>query len=123
LLKRGYATGLEGEDPIGDGGGVFALVGGYNNCPVALAEFGEELHHLADGFYVHVGKGLVEQEEFRGGEQDAGERGALAHALRVLAKGAGEIGIEADLAEGFGGSEAVAAGIELGEVAEVFLGG
>jgi hypothetical protein len=62
LLKRCYAAGLEGEYPIGDGGGVLALVGGYNNCPVALAEFGEELDHLADGFYVHVGEGLVQEE-------------------------------------------------------------
>jgi hypothetical protein len=123
LLKRGYATGLEGEDPIGDGGGVFALVGGYDDGAVALAEFGKEMDHLADGFYVHVGEGLVEQEEFGCGEQDAGERGALAHALRVLAEGAGEVWIEADLAEGFGGSEAVAPGVEFGEVAEVFLGG
>ncbi len=54
-----------------------------------LAEAGEQLDHLAGGFDVHVGEGLVEQEELGDGQQDAGQRGALAHALRVLAERCG----------------------------------
>ena len=114
---------MEGEHPVGDGGGVLALVGGDDDGAVALAEAGEQLDHLAGGFDVHVGEGLVEQKKLGDGEQDAGERGALAHALRVLAEGAVEIGVEADLAQGFGGRKAGAAGIEAGEVAEILLGG
>ena len=78
-------------------------MGGEDDGAVALAEAGEQLDHLAGGFDVHVGERLVEQEQLGNGEQDAGQRGALAHALRVLAEGAGEIGIEADLAQSFGG--------------------
>ena len=103
--KRGDAAGFEGEDVVGDGGGELALVGGDDDGAVLVAEAGEQLDHLADGLDVHVGEGLVEQEQFGLGEQDAGERGALAHALGVLAEGAVEVGIEADLAEGFGGVE------------------
>ena len=74
-----------------------------------------------DAFDIHVGEGLVEQEQLGDGKQHAGERGALAHALRVLAEEAVEIGVEADLAKRFGGREAGAAGIEAAEVAEILL--
>ena len=43
--------------------------------------------------------------------------------MRVLAEGAGESGVEADLAQRFAGGEAGAAGVEAGEVAQVFLRG
>ena len=68
-------------------------------------------------------KGSSSKEQLGNGEKNAGERGALAHALRVLAEEAIEIGIEADLAERFSGREAGAAGIKTAEVAEIFLSG
>ena len=74
-------------------------------------------------FDIHVGEGLVEEEQLGDGKQGAGERGALAHALGVLAESAGEFGVEAYLAEHLGGGKAGAAGVEAGEVAQVFLGG
>ncbi len=64
------------------------------------AEVGEQLDHVLGAGDVEVGEGLVEQEEVGVGQEDAGERGALAHALGVLADGAGEGGVEADGAEG-----------------------
>jgi hypothetical protein len=97
---------VEGDDEVGDGGGVLALMRGEDDGAVGLAEASEERDHLADAFDIHVGKGLVEKEQLGHGEEHAGERGALAHALRVLAEEAIEIGIEADLAKSFGGGEA-----------------
>src|ERR1700677_2925041 len=93
------AAGFQGEDLVGDGGGEVALVGGDEDGAVGGAEAGEELDQLLDAFYIHVGEGLVEEEEFGLGEQDAGEGSALAHALGVLAEGAGQGWVEADLAE------------------------
>ena len=98
-------------------------MGGEDDGAIGLAEAGEERDHLARAFDIHVGERLVEQEQLGDGEKNAGERGALAHALRVLAEEAIEIGIEADLAKSFSGREAGAAGIETAEVAEIFLGG
>ena len=89
---------MQPEHPIGDGGGGFALVGGDDDGAVALAEAGQQLDHLANGLDVHVGEGLVEQQQLGNGKQHAGQRGALAHALRILAQGAVERGIQADLA-------------------------
>ena len=63
-----------------------------------LAEAGQQLDHLANRLDIHVGEGLVEQQQFRHGQQHAGQRSALAHALRVLAQGAVELGVQADLA-------------------------
>ena len=117
------AAGVEGDDEVGDGGGELALMGSENNCPVGLAEAGEERDHLARAFDIHVGERLVEQEQLGDGKQHAGERGALAHALRILADEAIEIGIEADLTKRVGGREAGAAGIKTAEVAKIFLGG
>ena len=96
---------------------------GYDDGAVALAEPSQQLDHLADGFDVHIREWLVEQEQLGGREQYAGKRSALAHALRVLAQGAGEIGIESHLAQGFGRAEAGATWVEAGEVAQVLLGG
>ena len=121
--SRSDAAGVQGDDEVGDGGGKLALMRGEDDGAVGLAEAGEERDHLADAFDIHVGERLVEQEQLGNGEQNAGERGALAHALRVLAEEAIEIGIEADLAERFSGREAGAAGIETAEVAEIFLRG
>ena len=81
---------------------------------------------MVGGGDVEVGEGLVEEEEFGVGLEDAGEGGALAHALGVLADGAGEVGVEADGAEGhLGGAYAGAAlfAVEGGEVVEVLHGG
>jgi len=114
---------VEGDDEVGDGGGVLALMRGEDDGAVGLAEASEERDHLADAFDIHVGKGLIEKEKFGNGEEHAGERGALAHALRVLAEEAIEIGIEADLAKSFGGGEAGSAGIKTAEVAKILLGG
>ena len=98
-------------------------MGSENNCPIGLAEACEERDHLARAFNIHIGKRLVEQEQLGDGEQHAGERCALAHALRVLADEAVEIGVEADLAKRVGGREAGAARIEAAEVAEILLRG
>jgi len=98
-------------------------VGGDEDGAVGGAELGEELDHLLDGFHVHVGEGLVEEEEFGLGEQDAGERGALPHALGVLAYGAGQGRVESDLAEGFFRREAGVGGVEGAEVGQVFGSG
>ena len=90
------------------------------------AEVGEELNHVVGAGYVEVGEGLVEEEEFGVGLEDSRERGALAHALRVLAERASEGWVEADGAEGhLGGAYAGAAlfAVESGEVVEVLHGG
>ncbi len=58
------------------------------------AEVGEEFDHVICGGRVEVGERFVEEEQFGVGLEDAGERGALAHALRVLADGAVEVGVE-----------------------------
>jgi hypothetical protein len=92
------------------------------------AEVEEEIDHVLGGGDVEVGEGFVEEEELGVDLQDAGERGALAHALGVLADRAGERGVEADGAEshlGGGGAAADAASgiLQPGEVAEVFDGG
>ena len=57
------------------------------------AEVEQEIDHLADAGDVEVGEGLVEQKQVRVGLKGAGERGALTHALRELADGAGERGV------------------------------
>ncbi len=124
-----------GEDVVGEGLGEVGLVGGDEDgagsgAPLTGdgpgAEVGEEFDHVVGGGDVEVGEGLVEEEEFGVGLEDAGEGGALAHALRVLADGAGEVGVEADGAEGhLGGADAGAAAVavEGGEVVEVLHGG
>jgi hypothetical protein len=63
-------------------------VSGDDDGAVALPEAGQQLDHLAGRFDVHVGEGLVEQQQLGNGEQDASQRGALPHALGVLANGA-----------------------------------
>ena len=86
------------------------------------AEVGEEFDHVVGGGYVEVGEGLVEQKEFGVGLEDAGERGALAHALGVLADGTGECGVETDGAQGHlraADAGAASVAIEGGEVVEV----
>ena len=98
-------------------------MGGDDDGAIALAESGQQLDHLVGRFDVHVGEGLVEEQQFRDGQQDAGQRGALAHSLRVLAERSVEVRIEADLTQGFGGFKASATGVESGEVAQVFLAG
>ena len=116
-------AGVQRQHPVGDGRGQLALVGGQDNRPVALAEAGQQLDHLAGALDVHVGEGLVEQQQLGHGEQHAGQRGALPHALRVVAEGAVELRVQTHLAQSLGWREAGAAGIEAGEVAQVFLGG
>ena len=66
----------------------------------------QQLNHLARALHVHVGERLVEQQQFRHRKQNAGQRGALAHALRILAERARQIRIEAHLAQRIGGIEA-----------------
>jgi hypothetical protein len=90
---------------------------------IALAETCEQFYHLVRGFDIHVRKRFVEQKKFRNGQEYAGERCALAHALGVLAQSPGESWIEADLTQSFGWVEALAVGIKSGEVAEIFLSG
>lgn len=90
------------------------------------AEVGEQLDHVVSGGYIEVGEGLVEEKDFWIGLENAGERGTLAHALRILADGAAERGVEADGAEGhlraaYAGTPAIA--VEGGEVVEVLHGG
>ena len=88
----------------------------------------QPVEHGVGGGDVEIGEGLVEQQEVGGGEQDAGKRGALAHALGVFAEPAGIAGIERDLREG--GGDALAPGlwgeggfVQTEEVIEVFGGG
>jgi hypothetical protein len=114
---------VECNDEVGDGGGEFALMRGEDDGAIGLAEACEKGDHLACAFDIHVGERLVEKEQLGNGEQNAGERCALAHALRVLAEEAVEIGVETDLAKSFIGREAGTAGIEAAEVAEILLGG
>ena len=87
-------VGLVGGEDDGAGAGD-AVDGGYGPG----AEVGEEFDHVQGAGGVEVGEGLVEEEEFGVGLEDSGEGGALAHALGVLADGAGEVGVEADGAE------------------------
>ena len=125
-----------GEGVVGEGLGEMGLVGGEDDGAGSGdavdggdgpgAEVGEQLDHVVGGGYVEVGEGLVEEEEFGVGLEDAGERGALAHALGVLADGAGERGVEADGAEGHLGAAYAGAAffaVEGGEVVEVLHGG
>jgi hypothetical protein len=114
---------VQGQHPVGDGRGQFALMGRQDNRPVALAKAGEQLDHLVGALYVHVGERLVEQQQFRDGEQHASQRGALPHSLRILAQDAVELGVQAHLAQGLGRRKASAAGIKAGKVAQIFLGG
>ena len=108
-----------GEDVVGEGLGEVGLVGGEEDGAAAAAvgdgpgaEVGEELDHVLCGGGVEVGERLVEEEEFGVGLEDAGEGGALAHALGVLADGAVEVGVEADGAEGhLGAADAGAASV------------
>ncbi len=118
-----------GEDVVGERFGEGGLVGGHEDGAAATAEdgpsaeVGEELDHVLSGGGVEVGEGLVEEEEFGVGLEDAGEGSALTHALRVLADGTIEAGIEADRAEGHLGAAdagAAAGAVESGEVSEVF---
>ena len=117
------AAGMESDDEVGDWCGMLALVRGEDDGAIGLAEAGEECDHLTDAFNIHVGEGFVEKKQLGHGEQHAGERGALAHALRVLAEKAVEIGVEADLTKSFSGRETGAAGIKTAEVAEILLSG
>ncbi len=117
------AAGVEGDDEVGDGSGELALVRSEDDGAIGLAEAGEEGDHLARAFNIHVGKRLVKKKQFGNGEEHAGERGALAHSLGVLAEEAIEIGIEADLAKSLRGREAGTARIKTAEVAEILLGG
>jgi hypothetical protein len=101
---------LHGEDDVGDWLGEMGLVGGKDDgagtgTGVFIAgdwsdgpgsEVGEEFDHVVGGGYVEIGEWLVEEQEFGVGLKDAGEGGALAHALGVVADGAGEVGIESD---------------------------
>src|SRR6185312_5606539 len=78
-------------------------------------------HHLY-GRCVHIGKRLIEQQQVRLQHQHACERGALPHALRVLANALRHLGVEADIAKGllaFGSVDS----IERSEVAEVLDSG
>ncbi len=123
LIDGGNAAGVEGDDEVGDGSGELALMRGEDDGAIGLAKAGEERDHLAGAFDIHVGERLVKQKQLGDGEENASERCALAHALRVLAEEAIEIGIEADLAKSFSGREAGAAGIKAREVAKILLGG
>jgi hypothetical protein len=75
---------------------------------------------------VEVGEGLVQEEELGVGLKHAGERGALAHALRVLGDGPREVRVKTDGAEGeLRGAYAVQAAfiVKCSEVAKVLHGG
>ena len=90
------------------------------------AEVGEEFDHVAGGGDVEVGEGLVEEEEFGVGLEDAGEGGALAHALRVLADGAVRLGSRPTARRAISGLPTQAqppSRCRRGEVVEVLDGG
>src|SRR6185312_16380717 len=112
-----------GEDEVGERFSEFALMGGEEDGFALGALVIDLVEHLAGAGRVHVGEGFVEQEKVGLGEQDAGQGGALAHALGVLAGGAGKRWVEADGVEGGLRREAGAAAVESGEVAKVFGGG
>ena len=99
-LKRCNAAGVQRQHPVGDRRGQFALVSRHHNGAVALAEAGQQLDHLPRALHVHVGERLVEQQQFRHGKQHARQRRPLPHALRVLAEGAVQLGVEAHLHAG-----------------------
>jgi hypothetical protein len=81
---------------------LLALVSGDDDGAIALAESGQQLDHLVGRFYVHVGEGLVEEQQLRDGHQDAGERVRWRIPCSTGLKVGPEIRIEADDA-GLGG--------------------
>jgi len=93
-------------------------------CGAGFGEVGvEACNHRGGGGYVEVREGFVEKQEIGVGEQDAGERGALAHALRVVGNAAGECGIEAYVAEGRDRVEGRGLRAQGSEVRQVFEAG
>ena len=80
--------------------GERSLVGGEHDGPARGAQAAEQGDHLACAGSIHVGEGLVEQQQLGLGQQHPGQGSALAHALRVLADRAGERGVESDGKQG-----------------------
>ena len=127
-------SGFEMKSEAGERTGEFCLMRGEQER--AREVFGAGLREVAAQAFEHgvrggdveVGEGLVEQQQVGCGEQDTGERGALTHALGVLAQTAGILGVEIDLGERFGdptgaGLRGECGFVEAEQVVEVFGGG
>ena len=92
------------------------------------AEVEQQLHHMVGGLDVEIRERFVEQKQLGVGLQHAGKGSALPHALRVLADGARECGVQAHRAQRHlrrGGATAhdVFGALQRGKVAQVFQGG
>ncbi len=127
-------SGFEAQGEAGERTGKLCLVSGEQKrageaVGAGLGEVAFEApEHGVSRADVEVGEGFVEQKEVGRGEQDAGERGALAHALRVFTEPAWISGIEVHFVEGLGdsvGADLRGEGglVQAEEVVEVFGGG
>ena len=79
-----------------------------NNCAIALAEARQQLDHLSCALDIHIGEGLIEQQQIGLRHKHASERGPLTHALRVVAERPIQLRIESDLAQSISRREAFA---------------
>jgi hypothetical protein len=86
---------LHGQEVVSQRFGQRSLVGGEHDGAACGAKAAEQGYHLARAGSIHVGEGLVQQQQFRLGQQHPGQGSTLPHALRVLADRAGKRGIEA----------------------------
>jgi hypothetical protein len=119
-FKRVKTAGFEGDDLIGDRSGKVALVRGDEDGAIGSSELRQQLDHLRDAFNIHIGKGFIEQKQFRLREQNASQRGALLHPLRILADGARQGRIKAYLFERALRRKGFIALVKAAEVAEIF---
>ena len=84
---------------------------------------GQQLDDLVGAADVEVREWLVEQKQLGVGLEHAGQRGALAHALRVLPDRPGQFGVQADCTQRhLRRADAVAGAVQGGEVDEVLHG-
>ena len=92
-------AGLHPDEFIGDAFEQRSLMRDHENCFAGVAHAREQADHFAGGMNVDVGERLIEQQNFRIVQDRAGQRHALAHALRILADGARQLRIEPDGAQ------------------------
>jgi hypothetical protein len=85
-----------------------------------VAQTSQQVHHIGGGVNIYVGKRLVEQQNPGIVEQRSRQRHALPHALRVLANGALQRGIEADGTDHSGTTCSIGEPIKLREIGQIF---
>jgi hypothetical protein len=95
------------------------LVRDDENRLALIAETGQQPHHVGSGMEIHIREGFVEQKDFGVVQQRPGQRHALPHALRILADGADEFGIEPDGADRLGAARAAADAVKPRKVFQV----